>query len=81
MIRLFKSHPQEVGESYVEHLGQASSFGWCMIINGFACLVHGVFPFIFKKTGSEAITALHDRMVTHRCRPSQSDEGLVSETC
>src|SRR5689334_20512939 len=66
--RLFSEHPASVGETYGEHLVQASSFGARMILAGLACLVHGLLPFLFVRTGSTAITALHARMVTHRRR-------------
>ena len=66
--RLFNEHPASVGESYGEHLVQASSFGTRMILAGLACLVHGLLPFLFVRTGSAAITTLHTRMVTNRVR-------------
>ena len=44
----------------------ASGFGMRMILGGLACLVHGLLPFLFVRTGSATITALHARMVTHR---------------
>jgi hypothetical protein len=66
MNRLFNEHPASVGESYGEHLVQASSFGMRMILAGVACLVHGLLPFLFVRTGSTAITALYTRMVTNR---------------
>lgn len=68
MRRLFTEHPDSVGESYLEHMGMAFGFGGRMLLTGLACLVHGVLPFAFVKTGSRAITELHDRMVTHRDR-------------
>lgn len=68
MQRLFNEHPASVGESYTEHMGTAWSFSARMLIAGLACFVHGIFPFLFVKTGSQAITELHDRMVTHRRR-------------
>jgi hypothetical protein len=37
-----------------------------MILGGFACLLHGIFPFLFVKTGSAQISTLHERMVTNR---------------
>jgi hypothetical protein len=64
----FSEHPASVGESYVEHLGTAWSFGSRMIVAGCACLTHGLFPFLFVKTGSLAIRELHDRMVVNRMR-------------
>ena len=63
---LFTRHPASVGETYGEHLGQAARFGAALIVAGLACLVHAVFPFLFERTGSAAIAALHARMVTDR---------------
>ncbi len=64
--KLFTEHPASVGESYFEHMGMAFSFGAKMVLCGLACLLHGFFPFLFKRTGSEAIACLHDRMVMNR---------------
>ncbi len=65
---LFTDHPASVGETYGQHLLMASDFGLRMILAGLACLVHAVLPFLFVRTGSDAIRALHARMVTHRDR-------------
>ena len=75
----FTAHPQSVGETYTEHLGTATCFGVRMMFAGFACLVHGVLPFLFVRTGSQAISELNDRMVLHRrrCPPSTP---LASDT-
>ncbi|MDQ2804203.1 MAG: DUF6356 family protein [Pseudomonadota bacterium] len=62
----FTAHPTQVGETYAEHFTVATGFGMRMLLGGLACLVHGVLPFLFTTTGSRTITALHDRMVTHR---------------
>lgn len=64
--RLFNEHPASVGESYRGHLLHAAWFGGKMLLGAGACLVHAVFPFLFVKTGSQAITQLHDAMVAHR---------------
>jgi len=66
--RAFTEHPASVGESYVAHMGCAFSFGASMIIGGLACLLHGLFPFAFTKSGSRRIETLYRRMVTHRDR-------------
>jgi hypothetical protein len=66
--RAFTEHPASVGESYTEHLGHAAGFGLRMMFAGFACLVHGVLPFLFVRTGSRAISELNERMVTNRRR-------------
>jgi len=68
MRSLFTEHPDSVGETYTEHMGVAFSFGTKMLGAGVACLLHGIFPFMFTTTGSRAVTELHDRMVAHRRR-------------
>jgi hypothetical protein len=70
---LFTEHPATVGESYGEHLAHASRFGFRMILGGLACLVHGLLPFLFVRTGSATISALHTRMVTHRRQAAPAD--------
>lgn len=37
-----------------------------MLIGGFACLVHGIFPFLFERTASRHISQLYERMVVNR---------------
>ena len=66
--RLFTEHPASVDETYLEHMGVATSFGTHLILAGLACLVHAVLPFLFEKTGSQAIATLHERMVAQRRR-------------
>ncbi len=66
--KAFTDHPASVGETYFEHLTHASGFGLRMIAGGVACILHGLFPFLFAKTGSRQITTLHGRMVTHRSK-------------
>jgi Family of unknown function (DUF6356) len=66
--RLFNEHPASVGETYWEHLLRASWFGSRMMLAAGACFVHALFPFLFVKTGSMAITELHTAMVSGRRR-------------
>jgi hypothetical protein len=69
IARLFRDHPASVGETYGQHLRHASVFGLRMILGGFACILHGVLPFLFVRTGSRQIRTLHDRMVVNREKP------------
>lgn len=64
----FTEHPHTVGETYAEHMHSATYFGSRMIGAGFCCLVHGIFPFLFTKTGSKTVTHLHTVMVQSRVR-------------
>lgn len=66
--KLFTKHPASVGETYGEHLAMASGFGLRMILGGCACLIHGLLPFLFVKTGSKQVSMLHETMVANRRR-------------
>ena len=69
MLRaLFVDHPESVGESYGEHFFVALGFGLTMVTASLALFVHALVPGLFVRTGSAAITGLHDRMIAHRRR-------------
>jgi hypothetical protein len=78
--KLFIDHPESVGESYFQHMGVAFGFGFKMLGAGLACMVHGLVPGLFKSTGSQAITCLHDKLVANRCRHSARSPAVVSAT-
>lgn len=66
MHRLFTEHPGSVGETYGEHLVQASYFGGRMILAGLACMLHALLPFLCVRTGSQAIEELNAKMLARR---------------
>lgn len=69
---LFTRHPASVGETYTEHMQVAAGFGLRLLLASLACFVHALLPFLFKRTGSTAIHALHGTMVTNRLRRDDS---------
>jgi hypothetical protein len=71
-MSLFTDHPASVGETYAQHLGSASFFGSRMILAGLACMLHGLLPFLFTRTGRNTIEMLHERMVVNRHRQPAS---------
>jgi hypothetical protein len=73
MFEFFVKHPRSVGETYLEHLVVAASFGLMMIAGGLACLVHAIVPAAFEHTASRMISALNTRMVTNRRRRGNVD--------
>ena len=73
LLSMFTTHPDSVGESYFQHMGMAFSFALTMLLSAIAGLIHGVFPFLFVKTGSSTITRLYERMVSRRNRSAQAD--------
>lgn len=67
MLRaLFTEHPTAVGESYVEHLGVATRFGWRLTRGGLGCMLHGLLPFACKTSGSDTVRDLHAELVAKR---------------
>lgn len=66
MFASFTRHPKAVGETYGEHMGVAWSFGFTLIGAGLACIVHGILPFAFERTGSQAVRRLNERL-SSRC--------------
>jgi hypothetical protein len=79
LYRAFTAHPASVGESYLQHMGSAFYFARVMLVSAAAVFLHGLFPFLFTKSGREAVIQLHERMVTHRARapsaPMADDAG------
>jgi hypothetical protein len=51
--KLFTDHPNEMGESYIDHLFCASIYGVRMVLAGFAAIIHSIFPFLFQTTASD----------------------------
>ena len=68
--RLFIDHPNEVGESYGEHLAIAAGFGISMVAGGLACIVHSIVPALCEKTASGIVRDLYNRMDARRPVPS-----------
>jgi hypothetical protein len=75
--RLFTEHPESVDESYGEHMVRASCFGGRMVLAGLACMVHALLPFIFIRTGSQAIDELYARMQATRRRAAASQRPVA----
>lgn len=71
MANPFTAHPATVGESYFQHMGVAIRFGGRMVLAGLGALVHGVFPFLCKTTGSSTVAALHEEIVAKRSQEAQ----------
>ena len=81
-MKLFTAHPNSVGESYWQHFMTAGSFGVSLIAAGLACLVHGIFPFLCKTTGSRAVRSLADRMIHARERyDGKAPKGTQLDWC
>lgn len=79
MKNIFTDHPHSVGETYFEHFKFASLFGFRMFIGSLACLMHAIFPFMFKKTGSNMLLKMMHHFVD-RMPVVEERIALLSET-
>lgn len=70
--KLFLEHPRNVGETYLGHMHTAGSFGIRMVFGGVACMIHGLFPTLFVKTGSSTVRNLYGQMQPRAERASQA---------
>jgi hypothetical protein len=80
VLRKFVDHPASVGETYLEHMGVASSFGGRMVLGGLACFVHALLPFACERTASRQIALLHARMVVNRIRTGRNAGARAQST-
>lgn len=64
MKNIFTKHPHSIGETYLQHFKFASCFGLNMLMGGFACLLHAIFPFIFQKTGSNLLLKMTHHFIS-----------------
>jgi hypothetical protein len=77
IAKAFTEHPASVGETYGDHLVHATGFGVRMVLGGLACMLHGLLPFLFVKTGSEQIETLHGKMIVNRSKLPQPLDFVI----
>ena len=51
-----------MNESYGRHFQVATRFGFLMVQAGLACMVHGLVPAFFTRTGSATVKRLYGEM-------------------
>ncbi len=60
MIKDSQEHLAEVNETYLQHMRIAFKIGFTMLMTGVFCLIHGLIPGLFKKTGSNQIAKMYE---------------------
>jgi hypothetical protein len=60
MIKDSQEHLNEVNETYFQHMRIAFKIGFTMLVTGVFCLIHGLIPCLFKKTGSNQIAKMYE---------------------
>jgi hypothetical protein len=66
--RLFRAHPQTVGESYAEHGLFALRFAARLLVAGGAALIHAAIPCLCETTASRMVLDMHAEIVARRAR-------------
>lgn len=79
-MKLFTEHPESVGETYFEHMRMSFGFGIKMLFASIGCFLHAIFPFLCVRTGSSAVTRLHNDMVSHRSKRDPNAASLDSRS-
>ena len=52
MINIFTKHPEEVGETYLEHMFNALRYSLTFLFLFVVAFIHALIPFMFTRTAS-----------------------------
>jgi len=66
MANIFTKHPQEVGESYFQHLWEAWKYSFSLFLLFLISFIHSIFPFVFKDTTSSKIIKMAEDLKTRK---------------
>jgi hypothetical protein len=61
VARKARAHLDEAGKSYLQHLRGAARTSRQCFLAGTAALIHGVLPFLFVTTASDAVREMYRR--------------------
>jgi hypothetical protein len=62
--RAFTEHPEETGETYLEHLWFTTKMALRFLYSLVVLMIHGLFPFLLERTASRQIEAIYRIMKT-----------------
>ena len=62
MKNIFTKHPKEVGETYLEHMGNALRYSFTFLLLVVVSLIHSILPFLFRKTASCVVQEMAKHM-------------------
>lgn len=70
------THLDEVGENYLQHFFFALRIALILFITSLLVLLHAIFPFWFKQTGSNVIKGLYDLLENRGPDDDENDIGI-----
>ena len=62
MKNIFTKHPNEVGETYFEHMYNAMRYSLTFLFLFVIAFVHAILPFLFEKTASDIVCEMSSDM-------------------
>ena len=71
MLKKFTEHPAEQNETYLQHMLAAWKIIYFLKILELKCIVHSIFPFLYKNALSSKIECL--KKMTQREKDSDDD--------
>ena len=72
----FVDHPEEVGETYLEHLWAALGFAGTLLMAACQCFLHALIPGLCRKSASRKVEGLVYTM--QRQRPPASNQDAAT---
>ena len=60
MIKNYQKNLNEINETYFKHMRIDFKIGFTILVTGIFCLIHGLIPSLFKKTGSNQIAKMYE---------------------
>ena len=62
MTNIFTKHPNEVGETYLEHMFNAMRYSLTFLFLFVIAFIHAILPCLFKKTASDIVCEMSSDM-------------------
>lgn len=59
LFKLFSTHPQEAGETFLQHLAFTLKMSARFLYVSVVIFLHGLFPFLLKREGSRQIEKIY----------------------
>lgn len=58
LYKYFLDHPGQVDESYIEHMGHSSAYGWRLFKASMCAFCHALVPALHQTTASDTVKAM-----------------------
>ena len=73
MKNIFTKHPNDIGESYLQHLINGISFFFNLVTIAVKVFIHSIFPFLFENSASNKIAELNRVLQDRKVQSSSND--------